>query len=449
MESNNTIPKNTLSPLQEIVSAQKRGIPRGIYSICSANQFVLEAGFQQALRDKQIVLNNSPLLIESTSNQVNQYGGYTGMTPDEFVTYVHDLAASYKLPEKQIILGGDHLGPHVWQDEPAESAMAKARKLVHDYVLAGFTKIHLDASMKCADNPPEAALSITTSAKRPADRCQAAEGAYTMLHPGSTKPCYVIGTEVPIPGGTLEREDEISVTAVDDVRETIEVTRRAFFKLGLEEPWERAIAVVVQPGVEFGDETLFEYNHSPAAPLARFIENYDHIVYEAHSTDYQTREALKRLVEDHFAILKVGPALTFAFREAVYALSRIEEKLLARESSAGTSSLEQVLDQSMLANPVYWEKYYSGDESELRFARKYSFSDRSRYYWPFPDVQQALSKLFENLDGKTVPLTLLSQYMPVQYNKVRSGELANSPKAWVYDKIMTVLSDYAFACGYG
>jgi D-tagatose-1,6-bisphosphate aldolase subunit GatZ/KbaZ len=117
---------------------------------------VLEAGFQQALRDR------SPLLIESTSNQVNQYGGYTGMTPDEFASYVHDLAASYKLPEKQIILGGDHLGPHVWQDEPAESAMTKARHLVHDYVLAGFTKIHLDASMKCADDPPEAALSITT-----------------------------------------------------------------------------------------------------------------------------------------------------------------------------------------------------------------------------------------------------------------------------------------------
>jgi len=443
MESNNTIPKNTLSPLQEIVYAQKQGIPKGIYSICSANQFVLEAGLQQALRDR------SPLLIESTSNQVNQYGGYTGMTPDMFATYVHDLAASYKLPEKQIILGGDHLGPHVWQDEPAESAMAKARKLVHDYVLAGFTKIHLDASMKCADDPPEAALSITTSAKRTAELCQAAEGAYTMLHPGSTKPCYVIGTEVPIPGGTLEREDEIAVTDVDDVRETIEVTRSAFFELGLEEPWERVIAVVVQPGVEFGDETLFEYNHSPAAPLARFIETYDHIVYEAHSTDYQTREALKRLVEDHFAILKVGPALTFAFREAVYALSRIEEKLLARESSAGTSSLEQVLDQSMLANPVYWEKYYSGDESELKFARKYSFSDRSRYYWPVPDVQQALSKLFENLERKTVPLTLLSQYMPVQYNKVRSSELANSPKAWVYDRIKDVLSDYAFACGYG
>ncbi len=103
----------------------------------------------------------------------------------------------------------------------------------------------------------------------------------------------------------------------------------------------------------------------------------------------------------------------------------------------------------MLANPVYWKKYYSGDESELEFARKYSYSDRSRYYWPVPNVQQALSKLFENLDGKTVPLTLLSQYMPVQYNKVRSGELANSPKAWVYDKITDVLSDYAFACGYG
>ena len=46
------------------------------------------------------------------------------------------------------MLGGDHLGPYVWRAEPADEAMAKARDLVRDYVAAGYTKIHLDASMR-------------------------------------------------------------------------------------------------------------------------------------------------------------------------------------------------------------------------------------------------------------------------------------------------------------
>lgn len=72
---------------------------------------------------------------------------------------------------------------------------------------------------------------------------------------------------------------------------------------------------------------VHEYHREEAQTLSRFIEAQPGLVYEAHSTDYQSREALRALVEDHFAILKVGPALTFAFREAVFALAAIEEVL--------------------------------------------------------------------------------------------------------------------------
>ena len=55
----------------------------------------------------------SYVLIEATANQVNQYGGYSGMTPSGFRDYVHTIAARVGFPQKYIILGGDHLGPHV------------------------------------------------------------------------------------------------------------------------------------------------------------------------------------------------------------------------------------------------------------------------------------------------------------------------------------------------
>jgi D-tagatose-1,6-bisphosphate aldolase subunit GatZ/KbaZ len=139
------------------------------------------------------------------------------------------------------------------------------------------------------------------------------------------------------------------VTTPADVKETIEITKHAFFERGLAAAWPRVMAVVVQPGVEFSDSALFEYDRQQAGALSQFIRPYDHLVYEAHSTDYQTAAALKRMVEDQFAILKVGPALTFAFREAVFGLAMIEEELLAAKGEVELSRIRERLEEGKAA----------------------------------------------------------------------------------------------------
>jgi len=170
-------------------------------------------------------------------------------------------------------------------------------------------------------------------------------------------------------------------------------------------------------------------------------------VYEVHSTDYQAREALRQLVAGHFAILKVGPALTFAFREALFALAMMEEEWLGGDASVERSNLIPMVDRVMLDRPDYWRAYHQGSETYVRFALKYSYSDRVRYYWPSPLLRQAATRLMENLEQHPPPLCLLSQYMPVQWAKVRAGELANSPQALIRDKIAQPLADYAYATG--
>jgi D-tagatose-1,6-bisphosphate aldolase subunit GatZ/KbaZ len=275
-----------------------------------------------------------------------------------------------------------------------------------------------------------------------------AEEAFSEGSQGSVPPIYVIGTEVPLPGGVKGMEDALSVTHPSNVAETIEATQEAFSRRGLTPAWQRVIAVVVQPGVEYGDASLFEYDRAQAVELARFIESYGGLIYEAHSTDYQPAESLRQLVEDHFAILKVGPALTFALREGIFALACIEEELLARRPDAELSRVRERLDEAMLANPIYWQKYYQGDDQALYLSRKYSFSDRSRYYWPVPEVQSALSRLLQNVEEQPLPLTLLSQYLPVQYARIRGGEITNDPRAILLDKVRNVLADYSYACGY-
>jgi D-tagatose-1,6-bisphosphate aldolase subunit GatZ/KbaZ len=416
-------------PLDELVRAQKRSEPRGIASICSAHPSVLKVAMRGAL----------PVLIESTCNQVNQFGGYTGMMPANFVHFVEEIAAQNGFPKEQLLLGGDHLGPSPWQDEPAASAMSKAAEMVRFYVQAGFTKLHLDASMRLADDPP-GPLAPEVSARRTAELVRVAEDSLPDL---AGAPRYGIGTEVPLPGGAREHEDGVHVTTVEAARRTLEVTHAAFVEAGLESAWERVIALVVQPGVEFGDDFVLDYNPSSAQDLARFSETTP-FVYEVHSTDYQRRDNLRLLVRDHFAILKVGPALTYAYREAVFALAMMENELIP---AGRRSNIVEVLEEVMIRQPEYWQKYYRGDETARRLARKFSLSDRLRYYWGNPQVQSALGRLLHNLGGKKLPLTLVSQYASGQWERIRSGQIANTPEAIILDKVNTVLDDYTFACG--
>ena len=153
--------------------------------MCSANRLVLEASFAQAAKD------GSLLLIEATSNQVNQDGGYTGQTPAQFRDYVHALAKERHFPAERLILGGDHLGPYPWRSMPAAAAMEKACAMVTAFAAAGFSKIHLDASMSCGDDP--VALAPEEIARRATQLCEAAELA---VSGSSGKPVYIIGTEV-------------------------------------------------------------------------------------------------------------------------------------------------------------------------------------------------------------------------------------------------------------
>ncbi len=412
----------------------------GVYSVCSANSWVLEAAMRQALEDESL------LCIESTSNQVNQFGGYTGLTPDQFKAFVGSIAQRTGFPAERILLGSDHLGPYPWRKEPAESALGKACELVKACVLACYSKIHLDASMACADDAPKQALSDEIVAARAATLCRVAEKTRTELGDGSPAPVYIIGTEVPIPGGEQEAGMPPAVTRVEDARRTLESFRLAFLKLGLDKAWERVVGLVVQPGVEFGDVSVFEYDRRKAESLSKCLPA-SRLVYEAHSTDYQPSHALREMVEDHFAILKVGPWLTFAFREAVFALGEVEREWLGKQRGASVSKVPEALERAMLSHPEHWRPYYHGEERELSFARRYSYSDRCRYYWPDPSVQQELNLLIANLSASPAPLTLLSQYCPEEYDAVRAGRINSDPVGVIHHRIRKVVRIYAAACG--
>lgn len=423
-----------MKAMRDLVARHKSGQACGIYSVCSAHPLVIEAACVHALDTGLDVL-----LIEATCNQVNQDGGYTGMTPDKFRDFVHAIARDTGLPIDRVLLGGDHLGPNPWTGLPAEEAMAKAEVLIEQYVAAGFRKIHADCSMSCADDPTP--LPEDTIARRAARLIKIAEA--TQARVGGEACVYVIGTEVPVPGGAAEDLPELEVTTPEAALATIEAHRIIFAAEGLAEAWSRVIGVVVQPGVEFDHHKVIDYQRAKAVDLSAALDGQSHIVFEAHSTDYQTAGALKALVEDHFAILKVGPGVTFALREALWALDAIEREWIGE---ARASRFRHVAIERMKADPRNWAKYYHSVGADLEFDLQYSLSDRIRYYWPDPAIVAAQDRMFANLTDNPPPMALISQYLPAANATLREAALPSNPTNLVIAHIGATLEAYRVAC---
>jgi D-tagatose-1,6-bisphosphate aldolase subunit GatZ/KbaZ len=407
--------------------------PTGLASVCSAHPLVLEAALLQGRAD------STPVLIEATSNQVDQFGGYTGLRPADFRTLVEEIAGRVGFPADDLVLGGDHLGPHRWRGEDSETAMAHAEDLVRAYVAAGYTKLHLDCSYPCADDG--GVVDGEVMAARAARMLAAAEGEAARVGlTGSLR--YVIGTEVPVPGGADHEIARLVPTRPESALRTLEHHRRAFAEVAPAELWSQVMALVVQPGVEFDHVRVFDYDSEATRSLRAALDDEPAMVFEAHSTDYQTEAALAALVVDGWGVLKVGPGLTFALREALFALSAIEAELLPAHRS---SRLPEVVDARMLAHPVEWHGYYTGDAAEQALARRYSYSDRMRYYWPDPEISAAVDTLLDNLSERDLPEPLLSAFLPSQYARLRRGTLRASPRELVIDRVRDVLRTYAVA----
>ena len=374
--------------LRKIVADNRAGTPCAIVSVCTAHPDALRASLNWAER------RDIPIVIEATSNQANQDGGYTGMTAADFASALWKMADGLGVDRARVTLGGDHLGPQAWRALPPEAAMEKARVLVESYVEAGFDKIHLDCSQGCAGEPEQ--LSDHDTATRSADlaaRCEAAASGRDIL--------YVIGTEVPPPGGArADEEGDIPATTPDAARRTLAAHAEAFAAAGLDGIEARVAGLVVQPGVEFSP---MHVNHLPLdrdPGLRAVSRDWPALCLEAHSTDYQHPAAYHRLAELGFAFQKVGPALTFAYREALYALD------WALTLSGRGVGLFKAMESLLQSDPAHWAGHYApGDQ----IARHFGYADRIRYYWPRAEARSAVAALLHAVSEHNLPEPLLSQ----------------------------------------
>lgn len=408
---------------------------RGIISICSSNEIVLEAVL------KRIKRTDLPIIIETTANQVNQFGGYSGLTPLHFKERVMKIAQKVNFPFERIIFGGDHLGPFVWGDKEPEIAIEYAKEMIKEYIESGFIKIHIDTSIPLKK---ENTIDYEIIAKRTALLCKIAEDSFekvSLSNSNAIRPVYVIGTDVPPPGG--ESSPSQRVTTKEELEKSLECFKKAFKEEGIEQVFDYVIAVVANFGIEFGRDEILDFDPEKVKPLKEILVKYN-IVFEGHSTDYQIKESLKRMVECGIFVLKIGPALTFALREALIALSHIEEEIY-KDKVSKLSRFKEILLDTMLNDRSHWIKYFDANDKLIRVKLLYSYLDRWRYYFENKNVKDAIYSLIRNLEEIEVPYWLISQYFPYQYQKIRRGEIKGEIMEIILDKIGMVIDDYIYA----
>ena len=413
--------------LIDLATLRDTSSPLAMPSVCCSHPLILQAALRYGAR------KSIPMLIEATCNQVNHEGGYTGMQPHEFANQVMSITNEEGFDTQQLILGGDHLGPNPWRKQSAEHAMDQAERMVVAYAEAGFSKFHLDASMRCADDPD--VLDEELIAQRAARLASAIEAVASQK--GGTPPIYIIGTEVPPPGGANHVLDSVQPTDAAAAINTIATHRKVFNDSGLSDAFSRVVALVVQPGVEFGDVNVYQYQPDKAKALAAVLQAEPSVCFEAHSTDYQSSESLQQLARDGYRIQKVGPWLSFALREALYALDRIAPFL---NEDYAENSLRDAMDTLMVQQPEHWQDHYAGSASELNLKRHYSYSDRIRYYWSAPQSEAAVAHLFACLGEQTIPETLISQFLPTSWRASMTTPL--NAKTLVLDRIEQALAHY-------
>lgn len=422
-----------MSLVKETVARNRAGHRVALASVCTAHPDVLDAALCLAQA------RGRPILIEATSNQVNQFGGYTGKTPADFAADVRARANALGVDPGLFELGGDHLGPQAWRKLPAETAMAKAHDMMGAYVEAGFTKIHLDCSEGCQGEPAQ--VDDDCAANRAAELARTCETAA----PDPSTLTYVIGTEVPPPGGA--RADEpggaITPTQPGNAARTLECHRRAFAQRGLDDAWTRVVALVVQPGLEFGPLHIDRFDTGQPDRLSQALQSQPSIAFEAHSTDYQYDAVFRALAERHFAILKVGPALTFAYRRAVYALDQLSPWYADERDGRAVA---QAMEALMSANPDSWSSHYHGSAHDQYVQRHFGYADRIRYYWPNQPAQEVVRDLLDALpDRMAAPILqqafseeTIARAQPLQ---AKAGSLA---KALIWSEIQAALMPYLF-----
>jgi len=368
-------------------------IKKSLPSFCTSNFDVIKAIILYAK------VKNLPILIESTSSQVNQFGGYTNNKPYQFKNKIFKICSELNYPKKKIMLGADHLGPFPWLEYKGLTAWKNSINLLKSCIKSNYKKIHIDT---CYDLKDQKKLSKKDIIKKSLDLFKIAKKKNIF---------FVFGTETPFPGSMSNLKE--GFTKVETLKKEVNIYLKYFKTIN----YKSRFAYVIEPRMSFSH---FKSSKPKILLLKKHVDfsKKKNFFFEAHSTDYQSQSVLRKLVLNNFKFLKVGPELTFFFLKAILAMEKIEKDF----SKYKKSKITKVLLLNMNKYPTYWQKYYKGSKSYIQKLLLQSQLDRIRYYWDKKEVSKSIFLLKKNINKLKINL-ILSQ---LKYDKSKLNIFKNS-----------------------
>lgn len=341
------------------------------------------------------------MLIETTSNQVNQFGGYSKNQPKDFIKKINKLIKSVKINKKFIYFGGDHLGPLPWKKNRSSLALKNSINLIDLYLKANYQKIHIDTSIRCKDDN-----SLTN--KEIFERTE-----YILKNIQNKKILkkvfFVFGSEVPLAGG-----NDIQKIKITENNKIITEYQNFSKLLKSEKLSTKDFALVIEPGMKFKNHSITEPRLKNFEIKKKFSKK-NKFYFEAHSTDYQYLKILKKLVKNNFKILKVGPELTFNLVKSFLFMEQVQKKYYKSKNN-----FKEIILKKMFLNNVYWRDYFKKNgKRKLEKKLINSFFDRTRYYLDNKDVINSIKTLEININKlkrKNIIKSLLNKNIKIFKN---------------------------------
>lgn len=358
---------------------RETGIPRTIFAVCPNSVAVTKAAFRAARR------NNAPIYFAATLNQIDVDGGYTGMTPADFVRMARLEAEAIHYTGTTVI-AIDHGGPWL-KDRQAverwspEEAMNGVKRSFEAAVLAGYDLIHVDPTVDIFV-PKGEIISIHLVVARTVELIAHVERF--RRERGLPPVSYEVGTEE-VHGGLADEKTFDTFLAE---------LKTALKEAGLEDVWP--CFVVGKVGTDLHTAT---FDPGVARVLTDKVRPYGSFI-KGHYTDGVSNPEQYPLCG--MGAANVGPEFTMSEYDALAELELLESRELEKGTVAMASRMTGVLER-LVRESGRWRKWLHEEEAGLEFdqlgaeRRMWLVKTGCRYIWQRPEALAARYMLCDNL----------------------------------------------------
>ncbi len=355
------------------------GVKRTIFAACPNSLSVIRAALRSAKRC------NAPVKFAATLNQVDLDGGYTGLTPSEFVKTIRVHARNLNVTSP-VIIAIDHGGPwlkdlHARENWPYAKTMDAVKKSFEAAIVAGYDLIHVDPTVDISSSVRKR-IDIEVVAERTLELIEHTE--FFRRQNNFPRLSYEVGTEE-VHGGLAD---------LDVFKRFLELLKHGLVQRKLTNVWP--CFVVGKVGTDLHTST---FDPLVARQLTEIAKGFGSLIKGHYSDNVTNPEAYP---ESGMGAANIGPEFTEREYDGLIELEHIEKDLFEEGKIPKPSFIKNKLWESVIKSGR-WRKWLQDDENPDDFyantpeRQEWLIKTGCRYVWEDPEVVSARTRLYQHI----------------------------------------------------